>query len=348
VLRRVLLSSPRISINIPILNEERRIGVLLESIRIQRYPQDKVEILVVDGGSSDRSREIARAFRCKILENPHGDQESGKRIGARAATGDLHMYLDADMEWSHDQCLRALVLPWLEEDSLAASFPRYAVDPRDPPLNRYLSYHPLYQDPLMRFLSARIEDAVVERKHSYALCDFGGQRTPIIGIALFATAFVREMIEASDDDWAWSDVDFAVEAALRGQRFAFVPSASLFHRSAMTRSLHLSKLRRNVRGTYIPNVAHRRAVYAEWNDPRQVLRLALWVLYANLVLPGVVTGLAKALRHRDVAFLYEPWAITVGTDYVVWQFLRDPEGKRLLGRALTSMLAATGPAEAAA
>jgi glycosyltransferase involved in cell wall biosynthesis len=337
------MSLPRISINIPILNEERRIGVLLRSIREQRYPQERVEILVVDGGSTDRSLEICREFGCTILENPAREASSGKRIGAEAATGDLHMYLDADIEWAHADCLRALVAPWLEEEHLAASFPGYAVDPRDPPLNRYLSYHPLYQDPLMRFLSARIEDAIVEHKSSYALCRFDGRKTPIIGIALFRTSFVQEVLELSGRDWAWSDVDFAIEASAREGLFAYVPAARIHHRSAMTRGLHLSKLRRNVRETYLPNASRRRAVYADWGKSRQIAPLILWVLYANLVVPGVAYGVFRALRHRDPALLYEGWATTVGTDYVLFQFLRDPAGQRLLRRGLASLLSPARP-----
>jgi glycosyltransferase involved in cell wall biosynthesis len=330
---------PSVTLVVPIFNEEGRIRRLLNSIRGQRYPQDRIEIVVPDGGSTDRSREICREYMCQIVANPHRDQESGKRIGCLAASGELHMYLDADMEWADDRCLEALVHPWLEHDDLASSFPRYVVDPRDPPLNRFLSRHPLYQDPLMRFLSTQIDETVVADRGSYQLCRFVQGRVPVVGVALYRTLFVREVIESWGASWQWSDVDFAIECAERTSGLvAYVPTAGIFHRSSLTWKLHLSKLRRNVRATYLPNVARRRALYARWDHRRDVARLGLWLVYANLIVPGFAVGLARAIKHRDLALLYEGWATTVGTDYVLFQFAVDPRGRAMLRRAVASLV----------
>lgn len=328
------MNLPTITITVPILNEEARIGRLLRSIRAQRYPQERVEVMVLDGGSTDRSVEICRRYDSVVLPNVARDQESGKRIGSEAASGEFHMYMDADMEWSHDGCLEALVRPWLREEGLAGSFPSYKVDPADPPLNRYLSAQPLYQDPLMRFLSCSVGETIFAEREGYALCRFVPGKVPVLGIALYRTSFVREVVASCGPTWKWSDVDFAIEIARRGVGpIAFVPDAGIFHRSSMTRQAHLEKLRRNVRVTYLPNTDRRRATYIRWGRPRDVLRLTAWVVYANLVVPGVVNGVLKAIRTRDPAMLYDAWATTVGTDYVLLQFLLDPKGRRLLGRA---------------
>ena len=47
----------------PCLNEERFIEACLESVRRQDYPPDRYEILVADGGSTDRTRAITRSTR---------------------------------------------------------------------------------------------------------------------------------------------------------------------------------------------------------------------------------------------------------------------------------------------
>jgi glycosyltransferase involved in cell wall biosynthesis len=330
---------PAITINVPAYNEERRIGRLLRSIRAQEYPQGRIEVIVADGGSSDRTVDVCKAFGCTMLHNEARDAESGKALGARHASGELHIYLDADMEWANRLCLRRLVTPWLDRDDLDGSFPRYGVDPRDPPLNRYLSRHPLYQDPLMRFLSTQIDETIVERRDGYSLCKFVPSRVPLVGIMLLRTSFVVSVLDSWGPDWAWSDVDFALALADRSSGFvAYVPSASILHRSSLTPRLHLRKLRRNVRATYLPNVNRRQATYIQWGSRRDVTRLAFWVLYANLVVPGALVGLVRAVRHRDPAMLYEAWATTVGTDYVLGQFLAAAEGRELVGRALATLV----------
>lgn len=330
---------PRVTITVPIRNEEHRIGRLLHSIRSQTYPQDRVELLIVDAGSTDRSVDICEQFNCTIMTNASLNAEIGKEIGATHALGDLHMYMDADMEWSDRHALCELIRPWLEDSALVGSFPRYDIDPSDPAFNRYMSSDRLYQDPLMRFLSPRVEETIVMSRGSYFLCDFVPGNVPIVGVMVYRTSFVRDVLESSGPSWRWIDGDFAMEAAHRRLGpFAYVPTARLFHRSAMTRRIYLEKLRRNVRTVYLAENGGRRTNYLMWDNRRDLARLAGWLLYANLVLPGLAAGAKRAWRLRDPAMLYEAWATTVGTNYVALQFINDPRGRALLRSALRSML----------
>ena len=64
-----------VSIVIPCRNEEKYIGRCLDSVIEQDYPKDKMEILVVDGMSEDRTRKIINKYIkkysfIKLLENP--------------------------------------------------------------------------------------------------------------------------------------------------------------------------------------------------------------------------------------------------------------------------------------
>ena len=51
-----------ISIVCPIYNEEKHIAGCLDSIIRQDYPHDQMEVLIVDGMSTDRTREIVREY----------------------------------------------------------------------------------------------------------------------------------------------------------------------------------------------------------------------------------------------------------------------------------------------
>jgi hypothetical protein len=82
---------PLISIIIPALNEEKNITQCLMCTQ----NASGVERIVVDGGSRDRTREIARSLGAKVIASPAG---RGKQMnsGAQAAAGDLLLFLHAD------------------------------------------------------------------------------------------------------------------------------------------------------------------------------------------------------------------------------------------------------------
>ena len=332
------MNKPTVTINIAIYNEEARIARALRSVAAQDYPRELVETIVVDGGSTDRSLEVCRDFSCTILHNPRRDGSSGRRIGCEAARGELHIYMDADMEWSHPSGLTNLVEPFLAVPGLVGSFPRYVVDPGDPAFNRCLSRHPLQQDPIFRFLSTQIEDTIDTPGDAYSLCSFKPGRAPVLGMVLYRTEFLRAMLTEWGPDWEWCDVDFAHVCAERGlMPFAYVPSAGVFHRGYMSPRLYLQKRRRDIRWSYLGTLGNRRASYVEWSSRKDLRRLLLWVIYVNLVIPGIVRATRRAIAFRDPAMLYEAFMETIGTDYVLAQFLMDRRGRNLIRHAASAL-----------
>jgi rSAM/selenodomain-associated transferase 2 len=81
----------RLSVIIPTLNEEQTIGHTLDRIRCGRV----WEVIVVDGGSSDRTVAIARARGATVVESP-ADRGRQLTVGASMATGDTLLFLHAD------------------------------------------------------------------------------------------------------------------------------------------------------------------------------------------------------------------------------------------------------------
>lgn len=82
-----------LSIVIPTLNEEISLSLLLESIKKQGI--DDCEIIVADAGSIDKTIEVAGNYGCKIISG--GNPPKGKNEGAKVATGDLVLFIDADV-----------------------------------------------------------------------------------------------------------------------------------------------------------------------------------------------------------------------------------------------------------
>jgi glycosyltransferase involved in cell wall biosynthesis len=85
----------RLSVIIPTLNEERHVGSLLSDIAAQtRRPE---EVLVVDAGSADGTVAVARRFGFVRLMEGEPPVARGRNLGARSATGDVLVFLDADV-----------------------------------------------------------------------------------------------------------------------------------------------------------------------------------------------------------------------------------------------------------
>src|SRR5579859_2131774 len=89
-----------ISIIIPALNEEKMIGRCLESLTKLAFARDQFEVLVVDNGSRDRTLAIAESFKdrlnLKVLQQAGVRISALRNLGARAASGGILAFLDAD------------------------------------------------------------------------------------------------------------------------------------------------------------------------------------------------------------------------------------------------------------
>jgi len=92
---------PFVSVVLPIRNEETTIGDCLGAVLAQEYPAGRMEALVVDGQSTDRTRVVVAEIaardpwsRVRLLDNPAGSAPPALNIGIRAARGGLIVRVD--------------------------------------------------------------------------------------------------------------------------------------------------------------------------------------------------------------------------------------------------------------
>lgn len=85
--------APLVSIVVAARNEERHLPACLDALLAQDYPRDRLEILVMDGGSTDRTRETAATYmaadqRIQVLDNPERIAATAFNHGIRASRGE--------------------------------------------------------------------------------------------------------------------------------------------------------------------------------------------------------------------------------------------------------------------
>ncbi|HUQ84983.1 MAG TPA: glycosyltransferase [Candidatus Limnocylindrales bacterium] len=110
------MTNPKISIVIPALNEEERLPRCLDSLLNQSFDKKQFEIIVVDGGSADKTVEIARKMGA-IVYKTHGLKSIGsvRAYGLKKANGEILAFTDSDSFAAKD---------WLEEIIKVMSDPK--------------------------------------------------------------------------------------------------------------------------------------------------------------------------------------------------------------------------------
>ncbi len=93
-----------LSIICPIYNEEKYIRQFLDSLLKQDYPKEDMEILLVDGMSKDRTREIVAGYTAQfpfihLVDNPERIVPYAMNRGIEAAKGEVIIRLDAHAEY---------------------------------------------------------------------------------------------------------------------------------------------------------------------------------------------------------------------------------------------------------
>jgi glycosyltransferase involved in cell wall biosynthesis len=100
-------AGPLISVILPAHNEEALVGKALRSIAAQSLGPDRVEAVVVNNGSLDRTGEIVegiaeelRPLIVRLVHDPRRGIARAKNIGGHAARGDWLVFMDADSSMS--------------------------------------------------------------------------------------------------------------------------------------------------------------------------------------------------------------------------------------------------------
>src|SRR3989338_11176428 len=103
----------KISFVLPALNEEEAIGLVIDEIPVQELKNKgyDVEIIIVDGGSTDKTVEIAQS-KSSIVKVINSERGYGRqyKLGFKEATGDIIITGDSDLTYPFNDTPRLIKL----------------------------------------------------------------------------------------------------------------------------------------------------------------------------------------------------------------------------------------------
>lgn len=131
--------NPIVSAVVVAKNEEKHISECLNSLITQDLQRNNYEIIVVDGGSIDRTPEICRRYPIKLIITESGISHQ-RNVGIKAANGKYIAFTDADCI-ADKNWLRKLVeqTEKTDKDTVAIGGPNLVLN-TDPPLSRIIGY----------------------------------------------------------------------------------------------------------------------------------------------------------------------------------------------------------------
>jgi cellulose synthase/poly-beta-1,6-N-acetylglucosamine synthase-like glycosyltransferase len=194
------------SVIIPAQNARRTISECILAVLSQSVPRDLYEVIVVDAGSSDATAAIARSHGVRVIPRPPIGMAAARNIGARAARGEILLFLDPD-------CIPAL--DWIAQ--MIAPF-------ADPSVVAVKGAYQTHETALLpRLIQAEYEDAYQRLAETNA-----GE---IVGT--YSAAYRRSAFLAAggfDPTLAsMEDVDLSLRLVRSGQRVVFAPKARVYH-----------------------------------------------------------------------------------------------------------------------
>ena len=191
---------PSFSVLIPVYNEENSIKEKIENIRSLEYSQDKVEIIVVDDGSTDRTLEILEEFEdVKILRLKRSGKTAAINAGLKTATLDIVLLTDADCLLASDALLRAAEAFY--DDSVGAVSGKTCLRNSKPSLVVKESSH--------------ISGSLIENESQLDSVPSG------MGGFL---AFRRKLVKMLNPECLADDVDISIKVRMAGYRIVYAPS----------------------------------------------------------------------------------------------------------------------------
>jgi glycosyltransferase involved in cell wall biosynthesis len=320
----------KFSVITPTFNSGKVIKFYFDGLMRQNYDMDKVEILIIDGGSTDNTRDIVESYSdrldVRIIDNPDRLPEFAKAIGINNAVGKFCIWNDSDEELVSVSSLleREYVL---ENEGVSLVVLTKFINP--PGYTSWSKYTSEIGDPFSSFVYGPAFSYIekftkiyssIESIHSYICTVSKYQIYPLIDTLV---AFDREKLLSvlNQKQLTVQDVSSVAERIIKtNNKFGVMKNNPVLHYSSATFQKIINKIHfRVVRNIYKASDAG--FVQREKRMPlKYKVKKYLFLPYALLIVPALIDSIKYSYKTKNTVFMLH-WIFSLYTAIIILKYM---------------------------
>lgn len=309
------MTLPSVSIIIATFNSARTLDACLSSIRNQEYPKKLIEIVIVDGGSSDETLSIAKRYDCKIVVKKGYGAEAAKSFGLKKSRGSIVGDMGSDNMIPDTKWLHRIIRPFTQNVNIVGSYPlRYTYRAQDSAFNRYVSLFGV-NDPVPYYMNkadrqSYLEDTYslagkVTRRQGYCEVTFNTSNLPTVGANGF---FIRRSVlkKALIDPAHYFHIDIVHDVVAKGFNTFSVVNTGIVHDTADSLWSLVQKRRRYLKELYLQKKNVRRYHVVNLGNRKDFMKLAKFIFYSLTIIQPLWLSFRGYKKKQDIAWFAHP------------------------------------------
>lgn len=285
----------------------------LRSIRQQNYDQNKIEIIIADGGSTDGTIEIIKKYDGQVIPEETGSPEAAKAIALKQAKNEIILEIDDDNILPNRNWLAKMVSFFNKEPQATGCYPwRYTYRKRDKPLNRYFALFGV-NDPVAYFLGKADRQSYLSKKWSlsgqakdkgdYFLVKFNKKNMSTLGANGFLIKRKR-LMKAQVDEKHFFHIDVNWDLIDQGYNQYVVVKNDIIHASGENFWDFFKKRKKYMENLYLQDLAKRR--YLLYKKERDRKKIIGYSFYALTLIGPTVEAFRGYIKIPDFAWFLHP------------------------------------------
>lgn len=290
---------------------------VLDSIKVQRYPANLIEHLVMDGGSTNGCVELAKRYRSKVIVSSDSPEKEQDRpaLGIQMAKGDIILILESDNILTSPAWLEQMIKPFLKNQEVVCTFSAYNS------YKKYMSATTRYTalfgspDPTLYYLEKTEKIRMDQKKYDkgeifketndYYIIKFNKENLPTLGDNghMFLRKAMVKVVKDTDD---YIHVDAFSKLLDYGYDTFGVIKNSIIH-VQNPNLIDLVKRRVEIKKIFYDNKrGKRKYLVFNPNSVKDRINLIKYIVFSLTILEPLFESIRGYIKIRDKAWFLHP------------------------------------------